>query len=336
MAQGPEVRRTISTMRYVLFVASALVLIIGLPQFAVPGKTHTFFSWTVNPPLTAAFLGGAYLAAFLLEATSARKRVWAHARIAVPSVFVFTTLTLVVTFIHRDKFHFRFHHRLVALGHRMDLVDRLRHRAAHHGRDLATPNAHPRNRSASSGPTATCSPHLVWVPSNSDAVVRDRSPDSPWINSAVDLAMGAQCSHWARHRGLAPGTRGRGSPSGLGERFLSPSERLRRVLRACRPPTDRRSSIRHIHASHNRCRCPRLELTPDMALRQFRAQLRPGWRVGQGVLEEASIVALAGKPSDVVMQIVRMGFGSEHRVLAFGVTDRRVSPVTREHKRWLG
>ncbi len=106
MAQGLEVRRTTSAMRYVLSIASALVLIIGLPQFVLPGKTDTFFSWTVNPPLTAAFLGGAYLSAFLLEATSARKRVWAHARIAVPSVFVFTTLTLVVTFIHRDKFHF--------------------------------------------------------------------------------------------------------------------------------------------------------------------------------------------------------------------------------------
>jgi hypothetical protein len=98
-------RPTTTAMRYLLFVAGGLVLIIGLPQFVAPTKTDTFFSWTVNPPLTAAFLGGAYLAAFLLEVLSARRRIWAHTRIAVPAVFLFTSLTLVVTLIHRDKFH---------------------------------------------------------------------------------------------------------------------------------------------------------------------------------------------------------------------------------------
>jgi hypothetical protein len=69
-------------------------------------KTDVYFSWTINPPLTAAFLGAGYLASFLLEFLSARQNVWARARPAVPGVWVFTFLTLVITLIHWDRFHF--------------------------------------------------------------------------------------------------------------------------------------------------------------------------------------------------------------------------------------
>ncbi len=99
-------RPTMPAMGRFLVVASLLVLGIGTPLFLVPGETDTLFSWTVNPPLTAAFLGAAYWSAFLLEILAARQRIWARSRIAVPSVLLFTTMTLVATLMHLDKFHF--------------------------------------------------------------------------------------------------------------------------------------------------------------------------------------------------------------------------------------
>jgi len=103
---SPTPQLTTREMRWLLAIASGLVLAIGTPLVVVPTKTDTFFSWTVNPPITAAFLGGAYCASFLLEYLSSGKRAWAEARSAIPAVLTFTALTLVVTLVHVDKFHF--------------------------------------------------------------------------------------------------------------------------------------------------------------------------------------------------------------------------------------
>ena len=101
-----EHKHTTRGMRGLLALASLLVLVIGTSAFFLPTRTDVFFSWTIGSPLTAAFLGGSYLAAFVLELLAAGERVWAYARVAVPAVFLFTTLTLIVTLLHLDKFHF--------------------------------------------------------------------------------------------------------------------------------------------------------------------------------------------------------------------------------------
>lgn len=93
-------------MKGLLYVASALVLMIGLTLFLFPERTDTLFSWTVSPALTSAFLGAAYLAAFFLEFLGARETLWAWTRVAIPAVLVFTVLTLVATLLHINKFHF--------------------------------------------------------------------------------------------------------------------------------------------------------------------------------------------------------------------------------------
>lgn len=106
MVTPGSVRKTTPAMRKLLVAASVLVLIIGAPLFILPTETETLFSWSVNPPLTAAFLGAAYWAAFVLEYLCSRESEWARARVAVPAVLLFTTLTLIVTLVHIDKFHF--------------------------------------------------------------------------------------------------------------------------------------------------------------------------------------------------------------------------------------
>ena len=50
-------------------------------------------------------LGAGYLAAAVLEVVADRQASWTRAQVAVPSVLVFTTLTLVVTLLHLDRFH---------------------------------------------------------------------------------------------------------------------------------------------------------------------------------------------------------------------------------------
>lgn len=100
-----SVRPLSAAMRRLLQAATVLVFLAGLTLFTAPERTHEWFAWTVDPPVTAAFLGAAYWASATVEWTSARAATWAHARVAVPSVLTFTTLTLLVTLAHLDAFH---------------------------------------------------------------------------------------------------------------------------------------------------------------------------------------------------------------------------------------
>lgn len=103
---SPRPAETTSAMRGLLFLAAVLVFIIGIPLTLASTATETFFAWTIASPLTAAFLGASYWAAGVLEWMASRRRRWCDARIAVPAVLLFTTLTLAVTLIHIDRFHF--------------------------------------------------------------------------------------------------------------------------------------------------------------------------------------------------------------------------------------
>lgn len=86
-------------------VAAVLALIAGLELFVGAGETDRFFSWTIDPPLTAAFLGAAYWAACVLLSWAARQRDWSRARTALPPVLTIAVLLLAATFIHLDRFH---------------------------------------------------------------------------------------------------------------------------------------------------------------------------------------------------------------------------------------
>ena len=108
---APIIRPLTKWMRLLLYAASLLVFLAGLQLTVFSEQTATFFAWTIGPPpaspfITAAFLGAAYWAAVPVEVIAARQSTWAAARIAIPAIWLFTTLTLVVTLVHFDKFHF--------------------------------------------------------------------------------------------------------------------------------------------------------------------------------------------------------------------------------------
>lgn len=111
-----EEKKTTREIRFILIIASILVLSVGSSLYFFPGKTDLLFSWTINPPLTAAFLGGGYLAAFVLEYLASRESNWSNARIAVPGVWAFTSTTLFVTLYHIDRFHFDSPHLITVAG----------------------------------------------------------------------------------------------------------------------------------------------------------------------------------------------------------------------------
>jgi hypothetical protein len=99
------VKPLVPGVRWLLFSAAVLVLLAGFQLFVFTEQTDTHFAWTIVNPLAAAFLGAGYWASVAIEALAAKQPVWANARIAVPTVFVFTVLTLVATLLHLDKFH---------------------------------------------------------------------------------------------------------------------------------------------------------------------------------------------------------------------------------------
>ena len=101
----PATKPLVPAMRWLLYTAAVLVLLAGLQLFVFTERSGTFFAWTIADPLAAAFLGGAYWAAVAIEALAAHQQIWANARIAVPTVLVFTVLTLIGTLLNRDKLH---------------------------------------------------------------------------------------------------------------------------------------------------------------------------------------------------------------------------------------
>jgi hypothetical protein len=91
-------------LRRFFAVAAGLAFVAGVLLFVLAAETDRFFSWTIEPPLTAAFLGAAYWAACVLLAWAARQEAWTHARAALPPVFVIAVMLLIATLIRLDRF----------------------------------------------------------------------------------------------------------------------------------------------------------------------------------------------------------------------------------------
>ena len=97
--------RTVApVVRLGLAVLSVALIVVGLPVALAPGSTDRLFSWTIDVPLTAAYLGACYWTAALFTLLAARERVWARVRAVMPGILVAGTLILAATLIHLDTF----------------------------------------------------------------------------------------------------------------------------------------------------------------------------------------------------------------------------------------
>ena len=101
-----EVRRMSREIRGLLVGFVLLTALATNQLYILSAHTDAYFAWTIKPPLTAAFLGAGYAAGLVLVLLGLRANAWVEARISVVTVAVFSTLTLVATVLHRDRFHF--------------------------------------------------------------------------------------------------------------------------------------------------------------------------------------------------------------------------------------
>jgi hypothetical protein len=87
-----------------LVVLTVALIVVGLPVVVAPARTDRYFSWTIDVPVTAAFLGACYWTAALFVLLSARERDWARVRAVMPGILVAGTLILVATLVHIERF----------------------------------------------------------------------------------------------------------------------------------------------------------------------------------------------------------------------------------------
>src|ERR671925_328808 len=87
-----------------LAVLTVALVVVGLPVVVAPARTDRYFAWTIDVPLTAAFLGACYWSAALFTLLSAHEREWARVRAVMPGILVAGTLILVATLVHIELF----------------------------------------------------------------------------------------------------------------------------------------------------------------------------------------------------------------------------------------
>lgn len=103
----PVIQPVSPVMHWWFLIDMVLVFIAGTQLLILSEMTRLFFAWTIQSALTAAFLGASYWSAVPMLLNSFRQQVWANARIAVVGVWVFTTLTLVLTIQHWNRFNWQ-------------------------------------------------------------------------------------------------------------------------------------------------------------------------------------------------------------------------------------
>ena len=91
-------------LRTTLYGFAGLALIAGFLLFLGATDTDEWFSWTIQPPLSAAALGAFYWSAFALLLAGARARSWAGVRPIAYPVLVIAVVLLAVTLVHLDRF----------------------------------------------------------------------------------------------------------------------------------------------------------------------------------------------------------------------------------------
>ena len=81
-----------------LLVVFAVLTLLAVNQlFVLADVADQYWAWTIHTEMTAAFIGAAYAAGFVLSVLSLRQGRWSRIRIPLITVTVFTVLTAVAT-----------------------------------------------------------------------------------------------------------------------------------------------------------------------------------------------------------------------------------------------
>ena len=91
--------------RWLLLAFAVLTLLAVVQLLLLADVADRYWAWTIETELTAAFLGAAYAAGFVLAVASLRQRDWSRIRVPVITVTVFAWLTAVATGVHLHRIH---------------------------------------------------------------------------------------------------------------------------------------------------------------------------------------------------------------------------------------
>jgi len=91
-------------MRWFLRAGALLAIIAGTQLTLLTEHTDLYFFWTIDSPITAAFLGATFSAASLLALVASRQELFVRAVLAVPAVGLVSTLLLIATLQHLEAF----------------------------------------------------------------------------------------------------------------------------------------------------------------------------------------------------------------------------------------
>lgn len=88
-----------------MLAAGLAVTYAGFVLFFFPARSADLFTWNIQPPVTAAFLGAMYASGTPLLLLIARRRTtWLQARAVLPPFVTVSIGMLVATALHADKF----------------------------------------------------------------------------------------------------------------------------------------------------------------------------------------------------------------------------------------
>lgn len=94
-----------SLLRVLTFVEVLVLIVTGLGLFFTPKLIEPFWPWTLLP-FNSRFLGAVYTASLAAAGMQVYYGRWSPARVVIPMIFVFTTVVVVLSFVHIDQFNF--------------------------------------------------------------------------------------------------------------------------------------------------------------------------------------------------------------------------------------
>jgi hypothetical protein len=105
-APVPQPKPVLELVRRWFAIDVVVLAAAGIQCFILATSTDRWFAWTVSPPISAAVLGAGYFGSIVMVFEARGARRWVDARVVIVSTLLFASLTLVVTLLHVDKFHF--------------------------------------------------------------------------------------------------------------------------------------------------------------------------------------------------------------------------------------
>ena len=98
--------RVLPATRVVGAVIVPFLVVASVLLYLLPTTTGELFAWTIEPRLSAMFLGCAYIGGIWFFGRVLRAQRWHHVKYGFPAVILFASLLSIATLLHWDRFHF--------------------------------------------------------------------------------------------------------------------------------------------------------------------------------------------------------------------------------------